>query len=1753
MKRFLLFFLCINLSFSYTFALGKKEVESKSVQRLDSWQETFDLTSRRQGKYNILVTATDIGGNTAIAGPYNIFIDPDSDLPITGIANPLNGMTVPGNLNIVGTCVDDDGVGKVYIIFDGNKDEPIIAQGTEFWSYYLDTKDLNEGPHTIEVYAEDIYGVVGKSQKVTWNLNRQMPVTKMTSHTMGTLVSGKQKLEGTISDGNGIIALLLSIDGGKTFEEVPIIYESKTGITKFVINVDTTKIPDGPQIFWFKAFDGQGVPGLYSFLFFVDNTFPEVRIVWPKSENSVNGKFTVAGYANDIIGLQSITWEFNGKKGELPVIPGNPYWAINLDVRGQNIKVGELKITAQDTAGNIARTNQKINIKQEDDFATVNVVEPKENFMVQDPVLLKGFASDDDGIAKVVYTLDGSAPVEIESAGAFFDNISEKFGTLTNGEHTLKIWAIDIHDVKGHEKVVKFVVPGPPPAINVTSVNKTAYVKGMKINPESNGNIAVSVVSDSGLASLSWKFAGMNTEENVTVNKGNTSFNIPIEKAIQWGVTELKIIAIDIYERKTEKNLIFYLENLTKTRGNLGDVLPDAVQNDNGNANIFIESIGNVPYKPACEVILEKATDTSNLVFMSVVVESEIPVTGATYSINNSSSAKVAPRQDETTATKYYVDVPLVNLDANLTHIGVIVERGKSPTLSVTGTISVLRYKEPRLINDNVDVYWTESIKNGQYYYLEKDKPLYGYVNSGAEIVKAEIISAEPGLFVTFENNIVFINAEKEGEFNNVALRITDSTGNDIATKSIKIRSDFAAPIIELLEPTKATWVKNSMRISGLVDEVQKIAKAEYSVDGGVSWNPVKLNTNAIKDGKIPFDQIIDLSKCEDGLILLDIRMADASGKESTVHRVLQKDTIPPEVTVILPEAGTTVNGETLIVMKVKDNGLLERAEYIRSDGGKGIDRTPPKVEKTEPQYDENGVEIIQTTEEIVEIPKDEIEIGQTGRFELYMNPLISTRVGTVLKPIENDMIFEFSDASGNKTRYTHWDFNIDAESDKPVAEIHVPAEMEIITTDFTVSGIVYDDDGPCKIWYSIDKAPFIAIDKLDTSFEIDMKLADFTDNEHTIRVVAEDSLGVKGDEIVRTFRVSLAEPRGEVLTPSIDETVKGLVQVSGKAYDKNGIDKVQISFDNGNTFNDVAGQEDWTYEFDTRIYQDGTYVVFIKVWDNYGIQGLYSSLINIDNTKPQINLELPLDDSTVTGNLFFSGQTTDNIGLKKLELTIRNLDKTQVRVPDHLAKIDLVPDEIISKVVDISDLSDGFYNIQVRGEDAGGNVSHVSRNIKLDKSVISTKVDILYPLNGEHVQGMFNLYGEVISDKSVESLLLYIDGVQVGEPTTLTDAGYFRFTITPELLTGGSHNFVVRALIDGDKIVSSSERYLIYTACGPWVTIDNFSMGDFAVDRPYLEGRAGYALTEDELMAIRAKGTSKLEKEQLRAKTVSKIEVSMDNGKTFVKVSNTKKWRYRVENGDMPAGFHFMLVRATMENGETAVTRTIIQIDKTKPFVRLISPGEGERFNESLEFQGLSSDNIALKSVELTLRSGDKSQYEIPAFIQGLYFDMHFWGATLYDVGAGLTFFDDNVKLQVQFGQFTQQQYNMMENVFDLPMTMQRYGGNVIGMKLLANIAYVPFRYFFGPSWEWLSANFAMGANFSRFDNTQSGKAQILTALIAQLEFPRITVAKQKYFRTFSFYTEFQLWFIPTDVESSVNIESLVPQISGGIRMNVF
>ena len=1998
------------------FAHGKGDVEEIDVDNVNSWKENFDLegkTKKKAVKYNIMITASDLGGNEHVEGPFNLYVDPESDRPVCGITNPYTNMRVVGNLNIVGTCVDDDGVSKVELILDEGTDHEhmVIADGKEFWSYYLDTNNLEEGPHTIKVIGYDINDtpVVSNPLELTWQLDRKQPLTDVENVGMGQLVSGNVNFKGTVTDGNGIKELYYSVDNGQFWIPVKLSKTKEFSTSEFSISIDTRKFSDGPAVLWFKAIDNATSEGAYSFLYYIDNTKPDVQIVYP-NENPVNGKFTVAGFAKDDVGVTDLSWEFGDQNGVFELIPGNPYWAVTLDTIGLKEKSRKFVVKAIDRAKNVVEVSKTITFDQEADKPVVTIADPAPDTIYtgdDTAVFVRGISVDDDSVQSVRIQLDSNEAVIQETKGSFYYELC-KASDLTAGNHKITVTGIDENGVEGNPVTVQIISKGPAPVFTQGTVSAgketVDFVNGMEIHPEAGKTFSVTATSALGIKEAHVEIAGQEPKDEILKNVSSYTLNVPVTPDFAKGIVPVRVTVTDVIDRVTEYKAFLYVTNtalvknddpiivfddstvaedgsvinnfdfpatgyviganavsvelspatpfakaelhgnqiklipqdaiggsepvvvkVTTDKGKVIESKPLIFKNDNVLPNLFINNysenqaidglnndvtitgsvkcetgVGGLSYKifgAESELkngVIAKTTNvdsgndyqkiqlkedgnfsltidtlslTSGMYIVEFVAESaggnkvakavaintlpEIPeingkvaapkaqvinwidafdvyaiasyqgaldmnfqsfprsemIEGANALSFSCTAEEKAPVSSKYTAQKaptlsayfatvndepYYsgmpvvlshgvskepgkltvyidtgaivssvtyeitgdeiaggdvkqtgtiklgkpedqrwiVDIPLNNLPSRVNHINVTIKAGSLEQV-VSGSITVIRDTSTDFTDDSEKIYAYpdvgtvfDSVDNN-WVLLNGSKYLY-YANLTGP-VKAEVSCATEGLAVDVNGKFITLYATKDGIYKNVVLKVTDRFGDLFTTEPVNFLADSEAPELHVLTPELHQWLGNTVKISGTVADALGVRKVEYSLDNGATWNDLKATGDA-KGLGVTFSQEIEIDTIADGLIKLDVRAIDNAGHISLATTAAYKDTTPPEVSVVEPLSIDIVNGETLVVFDVKDNGWFNKAEYLMI-GGAG------------------------TAEKRSEIP---------------LEPLVNTHVGTEDQPIDEIMQFIFSDDAGNSTTIDKWDFTIDNLSDLPVSEIHVPEEMQVITRDFTISGVIYDDDGPSTIWYCIDDNEYQCIPEPNTSFSIDVPISTMTDNEHTITVYAVDVNGVKGEPVKRTFRISLEEPKGSVELPTIDTSVREIITISGVASDKNGIKKVEISLDNGNSYNDAVGCEEWEYKVDTRAIPGGTQVVFLRVTDNYDIKGLYSSLINIDNEAPDIELYLPLDDSTSTGELFFSGYAFDNVEITDLYITIRNMEKTSEAVTRTIEK-----NNIIGETLDITDLADGFYNVELSGEDKAGNRTNVSRNIHLDKSRPPAVVDVLYPLNGEHKNGKFNIYGQASAnvEGQISSLKLYVDDVFVKE-TSLSDSGFFKFEITPasEVNTGeiddegnpvktiitdmtdGTHTYRVDALLKDGKQVPSTTQTITYSSIGPWITLDNFTYGDFAMKRPYLKGSAGYSRDPEEVLAAKAKDASKEFKDAVEAKAVAKIELSFDNGKTFEELSTNDKWLYRVENEDWTEGYHFLLIRATMKNGEVAIERTIVQIDNTAPTVKLIAPDNGGRYNQMLEASGLSRDEVGLERVTVSLRKGDKASYEVPSFIQGLYVDFHFWGASLFEVGAGLTFFDDNVKLQFLFGQYTQAQRDAVNGFLKRDLSDLRYGGNIYGGKLLANISTIPFSFFFGHDYDWLSASVAVGAQFSYFDQTNSGKGQILSAVLGQLEFPRVQIPEVKAFSTFSMYSEFSLWFIPSDVAGD-DIKSLIPQGSIGLRVNIF
>jgi len=327
----------------------KPASDFRPTDGLENWTYEYDVGPLKPGTYNVLARATDSAGNVAFAAPFNLIVDPASDLPVSGFVNPLPLARVGADLNVVGVCVDDDAVGRVELRLDDG--EWTQARGTDYWSYYLPTAGMADGLHALSARGVDVNGLAGPESRVEFHLDRTKPLHDVRSPAFGAIASGKLGVSGSVYDANGLASVSYSMDSGATWAPLRHSYDKKAMTASFSLSVDTKKMPDGPAVLWLRSVDGVGSEGVAVFLYFIDNTRPELDILSPGQGESVNGRFFVRGRVFDTVGVRSLTWSYGKETGTVELLPGNPYFSLPFDAPAKAGPV-VITLTATDVAGN---------------------------------------------------------------------------------------------------------------------------------------------------------------------------------------------------------------------------------------------------------------------------------------------------------------------------------------------------------------------------------------------------------------------------------------------------------------------------------------------------------------------------------------------------------------------------------------------------------------------------------------------------------------------------------------------------------------------------------------------------------------------------------------------------------------------------------------------------------------------------------------------------------------------------------------------------------------------------------------------------------------------------------------------------------------------------------------------------------------------------------------------------------------------------------------------------------------------------------------------------------------------------------------------------------------------------------------------------------------------------------------------------------------------------------------------------------
>lgn len=959
------------------------------------------------------------------------------------------------------------------------------------------------------------------------------------------------------------------------------------------------------------------------------------------------------------------------------------------------------------------------------------------------------------------------------------------------------------------------------------------------------------------------------------------------------------------------------------------------------------------------------------------------------------------------------------------------------------------------------------------------------------------------------------------------SLRVETVDGDVFRSRPLALVVDSGAPALTVAEPAPGLPVGGSFTLSGTASDSNGLAALEWSADGGATWRPFE-STGLPSGSAEPTAYAAKVTpEIADGPVGALVRATDRAGIVSMALTSVAKDTVPPAIVFESPRTTDTVNGTILVSGYAEDAYSVAGMEYS-ADGA--------------------------AWEPLPVIPRGAAPAeARRVSFSRLVDLGALPRGGTALA-------FRATDASGNALTVYPLDpaaptFVIDIEADKPTIQIQVPAEAEVARSDFKVSGMAFDDDGIKELFWRLDGSEWSRLDGAN-GFAVAFRLLDLTDNEHLFEAYAVDLNGVSGEIASRGFRVSREEPVGRLDAPNVEIMNKNLITLRGVASDANGIAAVFVSFDNGATFNAATGTTEWSYALDTRTIPDGVHSIYLRLVDGYDTPGFAAGLISVDNTPPVVQLDTPRDGAEGLGSMTMGGRVSDGVAVQSLSLQISKLGAS---TPELV--VELKSAGVFSRDVDIRALPPGWYNIKAVALDKAGNSAYDSRNVLVLESQKADYAELVFPAHGEAVSGRFTVDGRIVSSEPLERASVQLNG-QPFAVVELNAEGWFSLPVEPGSVEDGELSFTLEAISKAGAALASEPRVITYAHEGPWVDIDAVRSGDFIIGRPFLEGKAGWDAPE---APSGDKAAMLAYKELVAGRRVLGVAVSRDNGKTWQEASGTGAFKYRLETQEYQNGVLRLLVKATFANGQTAVRKRLVVLDTEKPQLRILKPAENGRYNGIISIEGTASDANGLSEVQVVLRSGDKASYEVPGFIQGSYADIHILGATMAELGLGLTFFDDNVKLQVELGKGFYLNPTW-ENLFGIDYEgstaseKSRFGGYVLGARLLANLAYLPFSYWFGPDWEFFSMSFAVGASFTYFSKQDSiadilsppnGQYMVLSGVVGQWEFAKFHLDRNV-FKTIGFYLEGGLIFIPS--EASTKLEEFIrPNVAFGIRIGLF
>jgi hypothetical protein len=397
---------------------------------------------------------------------------------------------------------------------------------------------------------------------------------------------------------------------------------------------------------------------------------------------------------------------------------------------------------------------------------------------------------------------------------------------------------------------------------------------------------------------------------------------------------------------------------------------------------------------------------------------------------------------------------------------------------------------------------------------------------------------------------------------------------------------------------------------------------------------------------------------------------------------------------------------------------------------------------------------------------------------------------------------------------------------------------------------------------------------------------ASYSNGQHALNVTATDNGGRKGYAQV-TVTVNNEPPIASFVSPASGAVVSGItgVSITATAYGGRTISSVQLRVDSSAIGTLTTSPYVWSV--DSNGLSNGAHTLNATTTDSLGNVGYAQRSITVSNPPPVASIVSPINGAQVKGSVTVTVSAISNSAISYVALYFdSNIVGNSTTSP-------------FTFTLDSLAYSDGQHTLRAVAVDSYRRIGEIQITLTVNNSggaVSVPVVSISTPTNGATLSGANTIAANVTSSKSISSVSVQLDGVEI----LMKTSSPFAWSLNTGDYADGQHTLNVSA-IDSSGKIGYQQITVFFSNAGPMVGVTSIVQGQT------LFGKAW----------VNATATSSVK--------ITNLDVLVDDIIVYSSAESSLAWQ--LDTNTLVDGNHIINVTAKDANGKSGTATLAVTI----------------------------------------------------------------------------------------------------------------------------------------------------------------------------------------------------------------------------------